>query len=77
MLKVLKEQFLSLEIEIEKKSNVVDVKDVLPAEISTSQDDHILAAGDAAGSGPTALLIDTTGDVHAKVNLEYFSREVV
>ena len=45
---------------------MVDVKDVLPAEISTSQDGHILAGGDATGSGPTTPLTDTADDVHTK-----------
>ena len=66
MLKGFKERFLSFEIEIEKKMNMVDVKDVLPAEISILQDGHILVAGDTAGSGTTAPLTNTADDVHTK-----------
>ena len=66
-----KEQFISLEIEIEKKLNVIETKNVIPAEIDTLQDARILFDGDAVNGEPISLLTEQVDSVHVNEEIEY------
>ena len=46
------------------------MKNVAPAEIDTSQDGHVLTAGDLVGSEPTSSLTEKFDAAHAKEETE-------
>ena len=66
ILNVKKKKFLSLEGEIERKLNTIEIKNVTPAEIDTSQDGRVLTPGDLVGSEPTSSLTAKLDAAHAK-----------
>ena len=49
---------------------MIEMKSVAPAGIDTSQDGHVLTAGDLVGSEPTSSLTEKVDAAHAKQKTE-------
>ena len=66
ILKEFKEQFLSFKIEIERRLNVVDEKNVESADGDTSQDGRVLTVDDYLSDEPTPSFIEKVDAIHNK-----------
>ena len=53
-------------MEIERDLSTIDIKNVAPAEIGTSQDGRVSAPGDLVGGEPTSLLNKKVDTAHEK-----------
>ena len=62
ILKVKKDQFLRLEVEIEKKLNIVEAKDIMRADEGTMQDGNASTSHDGLGGEPTHPLAEMSDD---------------
>ena len=66
VLKEKKEQFFSLEVEIERNLKLIDVKNVESAVIDTSQDGRALTPGDFLSGRPTSSFTEKVDTAHEK-----------
>ena len=64
LLKEKKELFLNLEVEIERNMNMIEIKNVVPAEVDTSKDVRILTDNDTVNGMPIFLLTEKKSVVY-------------